>query len=58
MNSDTDKYEVLYCFEDDEYRVYCDICDKFCTGRQYKDHRKSRTHTKTFHKRLQNNLVI
>ena len=27
---DIDNYEVIYCPEDDEYRVYCDICDKLC----------------------------
>ena len=30
MNSESDYYEVLYCSEDDECRVYCDICDKLC----------------------------
>ena len=23
--------EVIYCPEDDEYRVHCNICVKFCT---------------------------
>ena len=27
---DSDKYEVIYCPEDDEYKVYCEICDKLC----------------------------
>ena len=27
---DSDSYEVIYCPEDDEYRVYCDIRDELC----------------------------
>ena len=27
---DSDSYEVIYSPEDDEYRVYCDICDELC----------------------------
>ena len=34
MNSDN--YEVIYCPEDDEYRVYCDVCDKLCVQQFYK----------------------
>ena len=41
---DSDKYEVIYCPEDDEYRVYCNICDKLGTERFYKNHLKSKTH--------------
>ena len=29
------------CPEDDEYRVYCNICDKICIERFYKNHLKS-----------------
>ena len=25
---ESENYEVIYCPEDDEYRVYCDVCDK------------------------------
>ena len=42
---DTDNYEVIYCSEVDEYRVYCNICDKLCIERFYKNHLKSQTHT-------------
>ena len=42
-----DNYEVIYCADDDEYRVYCEICDKVCIERHYKSHLKSGTHTKT-----------
>ena len=41
MNSDNQP--VIYC-EDNEYRVYCDVCDKLCTERFYKNHLKSQTH--------------
>ena len=27
---DNENYKVIYCPEDDEYRVYCDVCDKLC----------------------------
>ena len=33
MNSDNQL--VIYC-EDDEYRVYCQICDEFCIERYFK----------------------
>ena len=45
MDSENIKHEVYYCPENDEYRVYCDICDKLCVERFYKNHLKSGTHT-------------
>ena len=45
MDSDNKNYEVINCPEDDEYRVYCDFCDKLCIERFYKNHHKSQTHT-------------
>ena len=41
---DSNNYEVIYCPEDDEYRVYCEVCDKLCIERIYKNHLKSQTH--------------
>ena len=41
---DIDNYEVIYCEDDGEYRVYCDICDNLCIERFYKNHLKSQTH--------------
>ena len=58
MDSECDNYEVTYCPEDDDYRVYCEICEKLCIERYYKNHLKSGTHTNNFYKRFQNNLVI
>ena len=31
MNND--KYEVIYCQKDDDYRIYCDVCDGLCIER-------------------------
>ena len=42
---DSDNFEVIYCPEDAENRVYCDICDKLCIERFYKNRLKSETHT-------------
>ena len=38
---DGENQEVIYCADDDEYRVYCPICDKFCIERCFKNHLKS-----------------
>ena len=41
-----------------EYRVYCNICDKLCVERFYKNHLKSQTHTNNNHtKTISNNLT-
>ena len=34
---DTDNQEVIYCEDDREFRVYCNICDKLCRERFYKN---------------------
>ena len=41
---DSESYNVIYCPEDDEYRVYCNVCDKLCIERYYKNHLKSQSH--------------
>ena len=51
MDSDNKFYEVIYCPEGDEYRVYCDLCDKLCIEIVYKNHHKSQTHTKNFRRK-------
>ena len=53
MNSESDNYEVIYCANDDEFRVYCEICDKLCIERYYKNHLKSGTHANNNRKRQQ-----
>ena len=48
--------EVVYCADDDEYRIYCDVCDKLCIERYYKNHLKSQTHIINF--RIRNTRII
>ena len=48
---DSENPEVIFCADDDEYRIYCDVCDKLCFDRYYKNHLKSQTHTNNFYKR-------
>ena len=57
MNSDIN-YEVIQCPDDDEYRVYCEICDKLCIERYQKNHLKSGTHINNIHKKQQSNNLI
>ena len=47
---DSENYDVIYCPEDNEYRVYCEVCDKLCIERFYKNHLKSQTPVKNIHK--------
>ena len=51
MDIESDNYEVIYCADDDEYRVYCDNCDNLCMERFYKSHLKSQSHTSNIYKR-------
>ena len=53
LESENNNYEAIYCPEDDEYRVHCDICDKLCTERYHENHLKLGTHTNNFNKRQQ-----
>ena len=41
---------VIYCEDDGEYRVYCDVCDSLCIQRFYKNHLKSKTHINNIRK--------
>ena len=54
---DIEIQEVIYCADDDEYRVYCDICDKLSIERFYKNHLKSQTHINNIRK-IENSLVF
>ena len=54
---DCDNYKVVYCADDDEYRVYCDKCDKLCIQRFYKHQLKSGTHTNIIYKRQRLNDI-
>ena len=53
------KNEVLFCADDKEYRVNCQICEKLCIESYYENHLKSRAHTIEFYKRQhQNNFFF
>ena len=54
---DVENQQVVYCADDEEYRVYCDICDKLCMERYYKNPWKSGTHTSNFYKRQRINNI-
>ena len=41
---DNENQLVIYCEDDGENRVYCNICDSLCIERFYKNHLKSKTH--------------
>ena len=47
---DVENQLVIYCEEDNEYKVYCNVCDNFCIERFYKNHLKSKTHINNIHK--------
>ena len=47
---DVENQLVIYCEDDGEYRVYCDICDNLCIQRYYKNHLKSKTHINNIRK--------
>ena len=41
---DSENQLVIYCEDDGEYRIFCDVCDSLCTQRFHKNHLKSKTH--------------
>ena len=47
---DSDNQLVIYCEDDGECRVYCNICDSLCIERFYKNHLKSKTHINNIRK--------
>ena len=44
-------YQPIFCEDDGEYRIYCDVCDNLCIERFYKNHLKSRTHINSIRKK-------
>ena len=52
---DFENQEIIYCADDDEYRVSCDICDKLCIEQFYTNHLKSQTHTNNIRKKTNQN---
>ena len=49
---DIENQEVIYCPEDDEFRINCNKCDKLRIDRYYKNHLKSQTHTNVIRKKI------
>ena len=47
---DNENQLVIYCEDDGENRVYCNICDSLCIERFYKNHLKSKTHLNNLRK--------
>ena len=47
---DSENQLVVYCADDEEYRVYCNICYSLCIQRFYKNHLKSKTHINNIRK--------
>ena len=47
--------QVVYCPQADEYRVYCNICDKLCIEIFHKNHLKSQTHINNIRKKENSN---
>ena len=41
---DSDNQNKIYSADDDEYRIYCDVCDKVAVDRYFNNHLKSQTH--------------
>ena len=46
-----DKREIIYCVDDDEYRIYRDICKNLVFERYYNNRLISRTHVNNVLKR-------
>ena len=53
---DSDNQEIIYCADDNEYRIYCDNCDNLAIDRYYNNHLKSQTHLNKFHKSQRVNI--
>ena len=54
---DCENQLVIYCEDDGEYRVYCEICDNLCIERFYKNPLKSQTHNNNKYKKISNNSI-
>ena len=44
-------YQAIYCEDDGEYRIYCDVCDNLCIQRFYRNHLKSQTRMNNIRKK-------
>ena len=50
MDREKNNQEIIYCADDDKYRINCDICDNLGIERFYKNHPKSGTHINNIQK--------
>ena len=50
---ESEHQEAIFCADDDEYRIYRDICDKLCVERFYYNHLESGNHNTNTRKRQQ-----
>ena len=48
---ETSEEKLIYFVDDDEYKIYCDICAKFAIDRYYNNHPKPQTCGNKFYKR-------
>ena len=48
---DIENQEAVYCEDDGEYRLYCNICDELCFERFFKNHLNSGTHINNIRKK-------
>ena len=51
MNSDNQ--QVFFCLEEDEFCVYCEICDNLCIEKFYKNYLESKTRNNNIRKEEQ-----
>ena len=52
---DNDIKEKVYCDDNGENRIYCNVCDKLAIDRYYNNHLKSQTQMNNFRERQQFN---
>ena len=50
---ESDNKVKIYCDDDGENRIYCQVCDKLARDRYYNNHLKSQTHINNFGKTQQ-----
>ena len=50
---ESDNQNNIWCADDNEYRIYCNLCDRLCINRFYNNHLKSGTHNNNINKTQQ-----
>ena len=54
---DSENQEVIHCPEDNEYRVFCNFCEKLCIAEYYNNHLRSGTHLNNFYEKQRSNIL-